>query len=140
MMVRGHCTSLKSVTFGHVKLNHALKSFTMIRIEQYYEDCVLFYGVCWGTFHILYYLSDPNSRLRTRRNSRSQQWSTMFFGELIVNERWQQKDCKRDVHSPTMSCGIATCLNRAIGTAGLSPAGWRPCRPLHCPYFSLVSR
>ena len=36
---------------------------------------------------------------------------------------------------PAMSCGIATCLNRAIGTAGLSPAGWRPCRLLHCPYF-----
>jgi hypothetical protein len=29
------------------------------------------------------------------------------------------------------NCGIATCLNRAIGTAGLSPAGLRPCRPLH---------
>jgi len=34
---------------------------------------------------------------------------------------------------PTMSCGIATCLNRAIGTAGLSPAGLRPCRLLRCP-------
>ena len=29
-----------------------------------------------------------------------------------------------------MTCGIATCLNRAIGMAGLSPAGLRPCRPL----------
>jgi len=28
------------------------------------------------------------------------------------------------------NCGIATCLNRAIGTTGLSPAGLRPCRPL----------
>ena len=26
--------------------------------------------------------------------------------------------------------GIATCLNRAIGTTGLSPARLRPCRPL----------
>ncbi len=33
------------------------------------------------------------------------------------------------------NCGIATCLNRAIGTAGLSPAGWRPCRPLHKRHF-----
>ena len=29
-----------------------------------------------------------------------------------------------------MSCGIATCLNRAIDMAGLSPAGLQPCRPL----------
>ena len=28
------------------------------------------------------------------------------------------------------NCGIATCLNRAIGTAGLSPARLWPCRPL----------
>ena len=28
------------------------------------------------------------------------------------------------------SCGIATCLNRAIGTAGLAPARLWPCRPL----------
>ena len=36
-------------------------------------------------------------------------------------------------NGPTVTrrnCGIATCLNRAIGTAGLSPAGLRPCRPL----------
>ena len=32
---------------------------------------------------------------------------------------------------PSMNCGIATCLNRAIGMAGLSPAGLQPCRPLH---------
>jgi hypothetical protein len=31
---------------------------------------------------------------------------------------------------PSLSRGIATCLNRAIGTAGLSPAGLWPCRPL----------
>jgi hypothetical protein len=31
---------------------------------------------------------------------------------------------------PIPRCGITTCLNRAIGTAGLSPAGLRPCRPL----------
>jgi hypothetical protein len=30
-----------------------------------------------------------------------------------------------------MNRGIATCLNRATGTAGLSPARLRPCRPLH---------
>ncbi len=29
-----------------------------------------------------------------------------------------------------MNCGIATCLNRAIGMAGLSPAGLQPCRLL----------
>jgi len=40
---------------------------------------------------------------------------------------------------PTMSCGIATCLNRAIGTAGLAPAGWRPCRLLRCPWFFLIA-
>lgn len=28
---------------------------------------------------------------------------------------------------PAMSRGIATCLNRAIGTAGFSPVGSRPC-------------
>ena len=31
---------------------------------------------------------------------------------------------------PAPSCGIATCLTRATDTAGLSPAGLRPCRPL----------
>jgi len=31
---------------------------------------------------------------------------------------------------PNMNRGITTCLHRAIGTAGLSPAGLRPCRPL----------
>ena len=31
---------------------------------------------------------------------------------------------------PVMNRGIATCLNRATDTAGLSPAGRRPCRPL----------
>jgi hypothetical protein len=29
------------------------------------------------------------------------------------------------------NCGIATCLNRATGTVGLSPTGLWPCRPLH---------
>ena len=38
----------------------------------------------------------------------------------------------RNGHAVTrMNCGIATCLNRAIGMAGLSPAGLQPCRPLH---------
>ena len=37
----------------------------------------------------------------------------------------------RNEHEVThMSCGIATCLNRAIDMAGLSPAGLQPCRPL----------
>ncbi len=31
------------------------------------------------------------------------------------------------------NCGIATCLNRATDTAGLPPAGLRPCRPLQNP-------
>src|SRR5271166_2881863 len=31
---------------------------------------------------------------------------------------------------PAQSTGIATCLKRATGTAGLAPAGLRPCRPL----------
>ena len=31
---------------------------------------------------------------------------------------------------PISSCGITTCLNRATGTTGLSPAGLQPCRPL----------
>ncbi len=31
------------------------------------------------------------------------------------------------------NCGIATYLNRAIDTAGLSPARLRPCRPLPAP-------
>ena len=31
---------------------------------------------------------------------------------------------------PTQSTGIATCLKRATGTAGLTPAGSRPCRLL----------
>jgi hypothetical protein len=35
---------------------------------------------------------------------------------------------------PNMSCGIATCLNRVIGTTGLPPAGLRPCRLLPEPY------
>ena len=35
---------------------------------------------------------------------------------------------------PPRNCGIATCLNRAIGTAGLSPAGLWPCRPLQVRY------
>ena len=32
-----------------------------------------------------------------------------------------------------MNSGIATCLNRAIGTTGLAPAGLRPCRLLRRP-------
>ena len=36
---------------------------------------------------------------------------------------------------PIPRCGITTCLNRAIGTAGLSPAGLRPCRLLRPPKF-----
>ena len=32
-----------------------------------------------------------------------------------------------------MNCGIATCLNRATGMAGLSPAGLQPCRLLRPP-------
>src|SRR2546422_3281248 len=36
-----------------------------------------------------------------------------------------------DVWLPTTNCGIATCLNRAIGTTGLAPARLRPSRPLH---------
>ena len=34
---------------------------------------------------------------------------------------------------PVRDCGIATCLNRAIGTAGLAPAGSQPCRLLPFP-------
>jgi len=36
-----------------------------------------------------------------------------------------------NVWLPTTNCGIATCLNRAIGTTGLSPVRLRPSRPLH---------
>ncbi len=39
---------------------------------------------------------------------------------------------------PALSTGIATCLIRATGTAGLAPAGLRPCRLLLSP-FPLVS-
>ena len=35
---------------------------------------------------------------------------------------------------PAPSTGIATCLIRATGTAGLAPAGWRPCRLLLSPF------
>ena len=34
---------------------------------------------------------------------------------------------------PAQSTGIATCLKRAIGTAGLAPAGLQPCRLLPTP-------
>ncbi len=34
---------------------------------------------------------------------------------------------------PAPSCGIATCLNRAINMTGLSPVGLQPCRPLRPP-------
>jgi len=36
----------------------------------------------------------------------------------------------RAVYTTQWTCGIATCLNRAIGMAGLSPAGLQPCRLL----------
>jgi hypothetical protein len=36
-----------------------------------------------------------------------------------------------DVWLPNTNCGIATCLNRAIDTTGLSPARLGPFRPLH---------
>ena len=35
------------------------------------------------------------------------------------------------------SCGIATCLIRAIGTVGLSPTGLWPCRPLPLRHMPL---
>jgi hypothetical protein len=38
-----------------------------------------------------------------------------------------------DMRLPYMNCGITTCLNRAIGMTGLSPARLRPCRPLPRP-------
>src|SRR5881409_3000772 len=37
----------------------------------------------------------------------------------------------KNVWLPTTNCGIATCLNRAIGTTGLAPVRLRPSRPLH---------
>ena len=37
---------------------------------------------------------------------------------------------------PIPRCGIATCLNRATGTTGLSAAGLRPCRLLRGPMFA----
>jgi hypothetical protein len=37
----------------------------------------------------------------------------------------------KNVWLPTTHCGIATCLNRAIGTTGLTPVRLRPSRPLH---------
>src|SRR5712692_2896572 len=37
----------------------------------------------------------------------------------------------KNVWLPTTHCGIATCLNRAIGTTGLAPVRLRPSRPLH---------
>jgi hypothetical protein len=42
---------------------------------------------------------------------------------------------------PARSTGIATCLKRATGTAGLAPAGLQPCRLLLSPYplFGLLS-
>ena len=44
----------------------------------------------------------------------------------------------RNEHVVThMSCGIATCLNRAIDMAGLSPAGLQPCRPLPRPFVPI---
>ena len=36
---------------------------------------------------------------------------------------------------PAPSCGIATCLNRAIDMTGLSPVGLQPCRLLPDPYM-----
>ena len=40
---------------------------------------------------------------------------------------------------PNIGCGVVTCLNRAIGTAGLSPAGLQPCRLLPESYDSIES-
>jgi hypothetical protein len=37
----------------------------------------------------------------------------------------------KHVWLPTTNCGIATCLNRAMGTTGLAPVRLRPSRPLH---------
>jgi hypothetical protein len=37
-------------------------------------------------------------------------------------------------------CGIATCLRRATGTAGLAPAGLRPCRLLMTPRLPPTQR
>jgi hypothetical protein len=37
----------------------------------------------------------------------------------------------KNVWLPTTRCGIATCLNWAIGTTGLAPVRLRPFRPLH---------
>jgi hypothetical protein len=39
---------------------------------------------------------------------------------------------------PSPSTGIATCLKRATGTAGLAPAGFPPCRLLRSPGSSLA--
>ena len=41
---------------------------------------------------------------------------------------------------PNMNRGIATCLNRAIGTTGLSPVGLRHSRPLHTEPSVQISR
>ena len=41
---------------------------------------------------------------------------------------------------PITNCGIATCLNRAIDTTGLSPARLRPFRPLHVRVGSAIAR
>ena len=37
-----------------------------------------------------------------------------------------------------INCGIATCLNRAIGMAGLSPAGLQPCRLPPDPFVPVL--
>lgn len=39
---------------------------------------------------------------------------------------------------PITNCGIATCLNRAIDTTGLSPVRLRPYRPLHARACSVL--
>jgi len=41
---------------------------------------------------------------------------------------------------PNMNCGIATCPNWAIDTAGLPPAGLQPCRLLRTARTGQVSR
>ena len=78
----------------------------------------LFRGCSHSIMFKLPYLLDPQVALTTGRTC-PERPGRVRHAELM--------------RLPTMSCGIATCLNRAIGTAGLAPAGWRPCRLLHCP-------
>ena len=50
--------------------------------------------------------------------------------EILLPGRPGRLHHAMDMRLPCMNCGIATCLNRAIDMAGLSPARLRPCRPL----------